>query len=109
MTHYIGRWNRFQPALAGSRIIAAMRPDSRQRSSASALDSARAGALLLVAGLSLGCGSPSIHGRWDAVVVVNGVEIPFRFDLAQTTGGVNGSFFNGDERIESTSGSFSGD
>jgi thiol-disulfide isomerase/thioredoxin len=64
---------------------------------------------LLGAALAVGCGSPSIHGRWDAVVVVNDIEIPFRLDIGQTPAGVNGSFFNGDERIESTSGTFSGD
>jgi hypothetical protein len=61
------------------------------------------------AALSIGCSSSSIHGRWDAVVVVNDVEIPFRLDIGQTAAGVKGSFFNGDERIESTSGTFSGD
>ena len=66
-------------------------------------------ALVLGAALSVGCGSPSIHGRWDAVVVVNDVEIPFRLDIGQAAAGVTGTFFNGDERIDSTSGIFSGD
>ena len=78
-----------------------MRPDSWQRRGVPAL--------VLGAALSAGCGSPSIHGRWDAVVVVNDVEIPFRLDVSQSAAGVHGSFFNGDERIESSSGSFSGD
>jgi thiol-disulfide isomerase/thioredoxin len=63
-------------------------------------------ALVLGSALSLGCSAPSIQGRWDAVVVVNDVEIPFRFEIAQTESGVSGSFFNGGERIESTSGGF---
>jgi thiol-disulfide isomerase/thioredoxin len=44
----------------------------------------------------------SINGLWDATVVVNGVEIPFRFELADD----GGSFFNGDEKVTSTSGHF---
>ena len=79
----------------------AMRPDHWQRCGVPAV--------VLGAALSVGCGSPSIHGRWDAVVVVNDVEIPFRLDIGQTAAGVNGSFFNGETRIESTSGTFSGD
>ena len=63
--------------------------------------------LVLGAVVSIGCGAaPSVQGRWDAVVVVNDVEIPFRFDIVEGTSGVSGAFFNGDERIESTSGRF---
>jgi thiol-disulfide isomerase/thioredoxin len=75
-----------------------MRPDRRQ--------SCGVVALVLSAVLSPGCSATSIDGRWDAVVVVNDVEIPFRFEIAQTASSVRGSFFNGDERIESTSGRF---
>jgi peroxiredoxin len=65
------------------------------------------GALVIVAtALSIGCSTPSLQGRWDAVVVVNDVEIPFRFDIVEGASGVSGAFFNGDERIESTSGRF---
>jgi thiol-disulfide isomerase/thioredoxin len=74
-----------------------MRPGQRWRS---------VSAVVLGAALSAACGAPSIDGRWDAVVIVNDVEIPFRFDIAQSPSGVSGSFFNGDERIESTSGRF---
>jgi thiol-disulfide isomerase/thioredoxin len=63
-------------------------------------------ALVLGTVLFLGCSAPSIQGRWDAVVVVNDVEIPFRFEIAETNSGVRGSFFNGEERIQSTSGGF---
>jgi thiol-disulfide isomerase/thioredoxin len=75
-----------------------MRPDRRQSCGVSAL--------VLGAALSVGCSAPSVQGRWDAVVVVNDVEIPFRFEIAQTESGASGAFFNGDERIESTSGGF---
>ena len=42
-------------------------------------------------------------GRWDAIVVVNGVEIPFRFDIAGDGSAVKGSFVNGAQRVTSTS------
>ncbi|HWY49621.1 MAG TPA: TlpA disulfide reductase family protein [Bryobacteraceae bacterium] len=48
----------------------------------------------------------SLAGRWDATVQVSGVDIPFRFELSGDKTNVKGSFFNGDERITSTSGSF---
>jgi thiol-disulfide isomerase/thioredoxin len=74
-----------------------MRPDRQQFGGA---------ALLVSAALSLACATPSLQGRWDAVVVVNDVEIPFRFDIVESASGISGAFFNGDERIESTSGRF---
>jgi thiol-disulfide isomerase/thioredoxin len=76
-----------------------MRPDHRPVGGVTAL--------VLGAVVAIGCGAaPSLHGPWDAVVVVNDVEIPFRFDIVEGTSGVSGAFFNGDERIESTSGRF---
>jgi thiol-disulfide isomerase/thioredoxin len=55
-------------------------------------------------------------GLWDAAVVVNiqngaTIEVPFRFEIA--CGGAacaspKGSFFNGDDRVTSTSGQFAG-
>jgi peroxiredoxin len=75
-----------------------MRPDRRQFGGA---------ALLVGAALSLACSPPSLQGRWDAVVVVNDVDIPFRFDIVESTSGVSGVFFNGAERIESSSGRMS--
>jgi peroxiredoxin len=44
----------------------------------------------------------SLSGLWDATVVVNSLEIPFRMEFA----GDRGSFFNGDEKVTSTSGHF---
>jgi peroxiredoxin len=46
----------------------------------------------------------SLAGRWDAAVVVNGVEVPFVFEIAADGNAVKGSFFNGDRRITSTDG-----
>ena len=46
----------------------------------------------------------SLAGRWDATVNVNGVDIPFRFELAGEGATLKGTFFNGDIRFNSTSG-----
>lgn len=45
-------------------------------------------------------------GLWDAAVVVNGLEIPFRFEISGTGSNVSGWFFNGDEKVLSTGGTF---
>ena len=45
-------------------------------------------------------------GLWDATVVVNGLEIPFRFEITGSGSALAGSFFNGDEKVTSTSGKF---
>jgi thiol-disulfide isomerase/thioredoxin len=44
----------------------------------------------------------SLAGRWDATVVVNGVEIPAAFEIAGEGAGMTGSFFNSSLRIVST-------
>ncbi len=49
---------------------------------------------------------PSVAGLWDAAVVVNGLEIPFRFEIAGSGAAINGSFFNGDEKVTSTGGKY---
>ena len=48
----------------------------------------------------------SLSGLWDATVVVNRLDIPFRFEIAGSGAAIKGSFFNGDEKVTSTSGSF---
>jgi thiol-disulfide isomerase/thioredoxin len=50
----------------------------------------------------------SLAGLWDATVVVNKLEIPFRFEISGQGSAIKGSFFNGDEKVTSTSGSFDG-
>ena len=50
--------------------------------------------------------SPAIGGLWDAVVVEGRIEIPFRFEIAQYGSNVQGFFFDGDNKIGSTSGSY---
>src|SRR3954471_19520189 len=51
----------------------------------------------------------SVSGLWDATVVINNrdgaLEIPFRFELSGSGSNVKGSFFNGDDKTTSTSGS----
>src|SRR5260370_29130911 len=49
----------------------------------------------------------SLAGRCDATVNVNGVEIPFRFELSVDGANVTGIFFNGDEPMPSSSGRLS--
>jgi thiol-disulfide isomerase/thioredoxin len=52
----------------------------------------------------------SLAGLWDASVVVSAgqdkgtIEVPFRFEIAGSGSSVKGSFFNGDEKVTSTSG-----
>jgi thiol-disulfide isomerase/thioredoxin len=53
-----------------------------------------------------GSGEPGLAGLWDAAVVVNGLEIPFRFEIAAHGSEVSGWFFNGDEKVLSTGGTF---
>src|SRR5206468_6461953 len=48
----------------------------------------------------------ALTGLWDAVVKVNDVDVPFRMEFSGSGGDVKGSFFNGDERVTSTSGTF---
>jgi thiol-disulfide isomerase/thioredoxin len=66
-------------------------------------------AVLLAAAGSLALPSTaagqSLAGLWDATVVVNKNEIPFRFEIAGDGAAIKGSFFNGDEKVTSTSGS----
>ena len=59
--------------------------------------------LLAAAGVASAAGVP---GRWDAVVVVNNVEVPFRFEIAQHGDQVEGFFFEGSRKVASTSGRF---
>jgi peroxiredoxin len=48
----------------------------------------------------------SLNGLWDATVVVNGASIPFRMELSSQGTSATGTFFNGDERLASSSGHF---
>jgi thiol-disulfide isomerase/thioredoxin len=48
----------------------------------------------------------TIAGLWDAVIVANGVEVPFRFEIATNGTTVQGFFFEGDRKVGSTAGNF---
>src|SRR5215218_2124012 len=62
--------------------------------------------LLGGAALSATAQNPSPAGLWDATVVVNNLEIPFKFEITQRGEVVAGAFFDGDVKIPSTAGSF---
>ena len=62
--------------------------------------------LLLTPALRAQAPSESLSGLWDAAVVVNGLEIPFRFEIAGSGAAISGSFFNGDEKVTSTGGKY---
>lgn len=53
-------------------------------------------------------GAASLAGRWDAVVSVNDVQVPFPFEITVEGAAIKGSFFNGERRITSTAGRFEG-
>jgi thiol-disulfide isomerase/thioredoxin len=46
----------------------------------------------------------ALTGLWDASIVVNGLTIPFRMEFSGGESSVEGSFFNGDEKVTSTNG-----
>ena len=53
-----------------------------------------------------GVSASGITGLWDAKIVANQLEIPFRFEIAQNGTQLQGFFFEGDRKIASSSGSF---
>lgn len=63
-------------------------------------------AIAAALGTSTRAQAPSPAGLWDAAVVVGGLEIPFRFEIAGSGSAVTASFFNGDEKVTSTGGKF---
>jgi len=50
----------------------------------------------------------SISGLWDATITWDKVTIPFPIELHAQGGHADGALFNGEERVTSTGGSFSG-
>ena len=67
---------------------------------------ALAAAIVATLGTTATAQTPSPAGLWDAAVVVGGLEIPFRFEIAGTGSAITASFFNGDEKVTSTGGKF---
>jgi thiol-disulfide isomerase/thioredoxin len=53
-----------------------------------------------------GISAPNVTGLWDAKIVANQLEIPFRFEIAQNGNQIQGFFFEGDRKIASSAGSF---
>jgi thiol-disulfide isomerase/thioredoxin len=69
-----------------------------------------AAAIVMLCGLAVSAEAPApLAGTWDATVVVNNVEVPFRFEIAGTGEALKGSFFNGDRRITSTASEITGE
>ena len=64
-------------------------------------------AIAAVIGFAASAAAQPVSGLWDATVLVNNgaLEIPFRFELSGSGSNVKGSFFNGDDKTTSTSGS----
>src|SRR5947209_19233878 len=51
----------------------------------------------------------AINGLWDATIVANDTEVPFRFEIVSSGGAeTEGFFFEGDRKVGSTAGSFVG-
>lgn len=63
------------------------------------------GMLLLPAAGSV-WGAPGISGKWDAAVEVESLHVPFPFEISVHGDAATGWFFNGKERVISSSGSF---
>jgi peroxiredoxin len=51
-------------------------------------------------------GAQSLTGIWDATVIVDNLDVPFRMELSGSGADVKGAFFNGDERVTSSTGQF---
>ena len=66
--------------------------------------------LFLVAVLSLtvarGASAQNAAGLWNAIVVANNVDVPFRYEVSVNGTKAEGAFFEGDRKIMSTSGTF---
>src|SRR5258708_3282283 len=50
--------------------------------------------------------SQSLSGLWDATVQVNDLTVPFRIELTTSSTEAKGAFFNGDDRVASSAGTF---
>ena len=73
---------------------------------------ARSSRILWLVGLMgvAGCTrAPSVSGMWDATVSVGSTVVPFRFAIEGGGADLKGSFFNGDDRISSTTARIQGD
>jgi peroxiredoxin len=62
--------------------------------------------LLLLFTLTAPALAQSLTGIWSATIDSNGVSVPFRIGISTDDASAKGWFFNGDEKVNSTSGSF---
>src|ERR1700748_552461 len=62
-------------------------------------------ALAAVLFLSIAAAQPP-SGIWDATVTVNNVKIPFRLQLDGEGSSIHANFFNGEDKVPSSSGRF---
>lgn len=49
-------------------------------------------------------GAQSLNGIWNGTVMVNKIEIPFKFELSTDDKTIQGTFFNGEQQFTSTGG-----
>ena len=63
----------------------------------------------LSAGLLIAQSSATVSGIWDGTIQYGDYKIPFQFELNQKGQNVAVAFFNGDDRVTSTSGKRDGD
>ncbi len=59
---------------------------------------------LTLLALASSLSAQSLGGLWDCTVTVDNVPIPFRMEMSGDGSAVKGSFFNGEERLASTTG-----
>src|SRR5262245_22531467 len=52
--------------------------------------------------------APRIDGLWDATIATGTAIIPFRFEIATKGESATGSFFEGDRKVDSSEGTYSG-
>lgn len=63
-------------------------------------------ALLALLAMASSASAQSVAGLWEGTVVVDGLTIPFRIQIAGQGSHVKGAFLNGDQRVTSTGGQF---
>src|SRR5262249_21152722 len=51
---------------------------------------------------------PKVDGLWDATIETANATIPFRFEIATQGAKATGSFFEGDRKVESSEGTYTG-
>lgn len=65
------------------------------------------GALSVISWRTAAAAAAAISGLWDATVRTSAIHVPFEFGISVAGTKASGWFFNGDDRVVSTSGTFS--